>query len=47
MQKDFSICGRKAIMQVSQLKELLQIKGVANSSRFDIQREDEESDHTE
>lgn len=30
MEKDFSICGLKVIMQVSELSELLQIKGVSN-----------------
>ena len=34
MEKDFSICGRKAIMQVSPHHELLQIKGVHNADKF-------------
>ena len=30
MEKDFLVCGRKVLMQISSLEELLQVKGVVN-----------------
>lgn len=38
MERDFSICQRKAMMQVSSFEELLQVKGVANAEMFDLGR---------
>jgi hypothetical protein len=34
MEKDFIICGRKTLMQVLSLNELLLIKGIINKDMF-------------
>lgn len=36
MEKDFIICERKALIQISPLEELLQVKSVENSALFDL-----------
>lgn len=36
MEKDFMICGRKALMQISPYEELIQVKGVVNEEMFDL-----------
>ena len=38
MEKDFIICGRKALMQISTLEQLLQIKDVVNAANFNINK---------
>lgn len=39
LEKDFLICGRKSLLQISPLSELLQVKGVVNESLFDLRGE--------
>ena len=36
MERDFIVGGRKGLMQVSSLEELVQVKGVVNADKFDL-----------